>query len=145
MSDLEKIAGEIEKTLKIRFSFYAENTRPVGVPTCDRTFEGVCDDGKYTFFRFLYRGVGYVGVMEGAGETEKNYAALLPSYIESFAEKENELSKTDYLKRILLGECSSMGIYKYTTKYSNTTLSNPPTPSISQPTYKVACYIPTLQ
>jgi carbohydrate diacid regulator len=33
-------------------------------------------------------------------------------------EKEAELSKHDQLKRILLGECSSMAIYKYTTKYS---------------------------
>jgi carbohydrate diacid regulator len=43
---------------------------------------------------------------------------LLPAYIESFVEKETELSKTEHLKRILQGECSSMGVYKYATKYS---------------------------
>ena len=118
MFELEKIAKEIAATLHLPFSYYVENTRPVGVPVCDRPFEGVTDDGKYTFFRFLHRSVGYVGVIEGVGETQKNYATLLPSYIESFAEKEAELSKTAYLKRILLGECSSMGVYKYTTKYS---------------------------
>ena len=56
--------------------------------------------------------MGYVGVLRGATDTERNYAFLLPSYIEGFAEKETELSKTEYLKRILLGECSSMGLYK---------------------------------
>jgi carbohydrate diacid regulator len=56
--------------------------------------------------------------LDGCGETEKNYALLLPSYIEAFAEKDSELPKTEQLKRILMGEYSSMGIYKYVTKYS---------------------------
>ena len=42
----------------------------------------------------------------------------MPSYIESFAEKESDLSKSEHLKRILLGESSSAGIYRYSTKYS---------------------------
>ena len=43
---------------------------------------------------------------------------MLPSYIENFSERETELSKTAQLKRILLGESSSMALYKYMTKYS---------------------------
>ena len=81
-------------------------------------FEGITDDGAYPFFRFLYKNVGYVGCIHGAGETEYAYAAMLPSYIESFVEKEAELSKTEYLKRILRGECSSLGVYKYAAKFS---------------------------
>lgn len=118
MSELEKIAQGISEKLGIEFSFYAENSHPVGQPVCDKQFEGVTDDGDHTFFRFLHKSVGYIGCIRGAGETERNYALLLPSYIEGFVEKEAELSKTEYLKRILLGECSSMGIYKYGTKYS---------------------------
>lgn len=118
MTELERIVEEIGKKLKVYMQFYAENTRPKDVPVCDRQFEEVTDDGKYTYFRFLYRNVGYVGVLDGVSETEKNYALLLPSYIEAFVEKETELSKTDFLKRIILGECSTMGIYKYMTKYS---------------------------
>lgn len=118
MTELERIANEVSKKLSLEFLFYAENTRPKDVPVCDRQFETVADDGEYTYFRFLHKSVGYVGVLRGATETERNYALLLPSYIESFSEKENELSKTEYLKRILLGECSSMGIYKYTTRFS---------------------------
>ena len=118
MTELEKIARGISEKLGVAFAYYAENTRPTNAPVCDRQFEGVTDDGEYTYFRFLYKNVGYVGVLRGASETEKNYALLLPSYIESFVEKEAELSKTDHLKRILFGECSSIGIYKYVTKYS---------------------------
>lgn len=118
MSELNKIAQKISEKLHVDFSFYAENTRPSGQPFCDKQFDEVTDDGEYTFFRFLYKTVGYIGCIRGAGETEKVYAQLLPSYVESFAEKEAELSKTEHLKRILLGECSSMSIYKYTTKFS---------------------------
>lgn len=118
MTELEKTVKEISEKLGVKLAFYAENTRPKGIPVCDRPFEGVTDDGEHTYFRFLCRSVGYVGVLDGAGEAEKNYAALLPSYLECASEREMELSKTEHLKRILLGECSSMGIYKYMTKYS---------------------------
>ncbi len=118
MSELEKIEKAIREKLGLRFSFYAENSRPKDVPACEKAFEGVTDDGQYTYFRFLHKGTAYIGVLEGAGAEENKYALLLPAYIESFAERETELSKTEHLKRILLGESSSMGVYKYATKYS---------------------------
>ncbi len=118
MSELEKIVRLIAEKLNITLCFYAENTRPNGIPVCDRQFENVTDDGSYTYFRFMYRNTGYVGVLTGCGVAESNYAMLLPSYIESFTEKETELSKNEQLKRILLGECSSMAVYRYATKYS---------------------------
>ncbi len=118
MAEIERIAAEITKTLGVEFQYYAERGKPVGVPVCDKQFEGVTDDGAHTYFRFLYRGVGYVGVLTGAEDIHKNYALLLPPFIESFTDKETELSKTEHLKRILLGEASTMSIYKYTIKYS---------------------------
>ena len=118
MSELKKIGAEVAEKLGINVLFYAENTRVEGVPVCEKPFESVTDDGQYTYFRFLYKGVGYIGVLEGAGEEENRYALLLPSYIENFSERETELSKTAQLKRILLGESSSMALYKYMTKYS---------------------------
>ncbi len=118
MNELKKIAKRIAETLAISFTYYEEKSKPTDMPVCERPFEGVTDDGEYTFFRFLFKGIGYVGALQGVGETERNYAALLPAYIESFAEKETELTKTEYLKRILLGECSSIGMYKYASKYS---------------------------
>ena len=118
MTELETIFSELKEKLGLKLDFYAENTRPAGKRVCEKQFELVTDDGSSTYFRFLYKNVGYIGSVMGAGETERNYALLLPSYIESFMEKGAELSKTDTLKRILKGECSSMAIYKYTTRYS---------------------------
>lgn len=120
MIELTKIAKEIEEKLHLPFSFYIENSTPAeaGMPVCDWQFEGITDDGSYTFFRFLYQNVGYIGAIEGVGQTEKNYATFLPAYIESFAEKESDLSKSEHLKRILLGESSSASIHRYCTKYS---------------------------
>ncbi len=118
MSNLQKIIMDVGASLRIQLTCYSENSRPAGTPVCDKQFETVTDDGQYTYFRFLYKSIGYVGVLEGAGLEEKRLAMLLPAYIEGFAEREAELSKTDHLKRILLGESSSMGIYKYATKYS---------------------------
>jgi len=118
MNELKKIIKETSAKLGIEFTYYEEKKRPSGVTVCERAFEGITDDGAHTFFRFLFKGVGYIGVLTGVDEAQRNYATLLPAYIESFADKETELSKTDYLKRILLGECSSLGIYKYASKFS---------------------------
>ena len=118
MNELEKVVKQISEQLGLSFSYYAENRRPATGVVCDRQFEGVADDGSNTFFRFLFKGVGYIGVLTGAGEQERNYATLLPAYIESFSEKDEELSKTEHLKWILQGGSSSMRIYRYQTKYS---------------------------
>lgn len=118
MTELDKIVKETSEKLGVEFSYYPENAKPVGEAFCDRTFDSVIDDGSHTFFRFYFKAAGYIGVLGGVGEAEKNYAALLPAYIESFTDRESELSKTEYLKRILLGECSSLGVYKYGVRYS---------------------------
>lgn len=118
MTEIEKIVKELMEKFNIHLEYYAENAPSNDLPVCDWQFDKVTDDGNHTFFRFLYRNVGYIGILNGAGETERNYALLLPAYIESFVEKDSELSKTEQLKRILTGECSTMGIYKYVTKYS---------------------------
>ncbi len=118
MNEMKKISQQIADSLGVSFTCYEEKSKRVDVPVCEKAFEGVTDDGEYTFFRFLFKGTGYIGAIAGVGEAERNYALLLPAYIEGFAEKETELSKTEYLKRILLGECSSLGIYKYASKYS---------------------------
>ena len=118
MSELEKIVEELSKNLNITLLYYSENGKKEGVPICDRPFEEQTDDGEHIYFRFMYRNTGYIGVLNGVGEMEKNYATLLPVYIESLADKETELSKSERLKRILLGETSLRGIYKYVTKYS---------------------------
>lgn len=121
MTELEKISSGIAALLGVEFGFYRENSGEGpgrGLSRCDRQFEGIADDGECTFFRFLYKNTGYVGVIGGTGSEIRAYAALLPAYIESQQEKEADLSKTEYLKRILFGECSTAGIYRYMTKFS---------------------------
>ena len=118
MFNLQKIISDVASSLNIRLHYYAENTRPEGLPICDKQFELLTDDGQHTYFRFLYKNAGYVGIIEGAGTEENRLALLLPAYIEGFIERESEPSKNDHLKRILLGESSSMSIYKYAMKYS---------------------------
>ena len=118
MTELDKIVRETSEKLGVEFSYYPEKSKPMGAVVCDRPFDGVTDDGSHTFFRFYFKSVGYIGVLQGASDAEKNYATLLPAYIESFIDRESELSKTEFLKRILLGECSSLGVYKYATRYS---------------------------
>ncbi|MBQ2701363.1 MAG: helix-turn-helix domain-containing protein [Clostridia bacterium] len=123
MTELKKIAKEIGEKMGIAFSFYPENARPASGPVCMQQFETVTDDGTYTYFRFLFKNVGYIGVVEGTGTAETNYALLLPAYIEGFMEQGVELTKAEMLRRILLGESSSMLLYKYATKYSVRALS----------------------
>ena len=118
MTELEKHIQDTKEKLGVALRFYREGTRPADTPICDRTFEGYCDDGKYTFFRFYFKNKGYIGVLDGVSEREKQFATLLPAYLESLADKESELSKTEYLKKIINGECSSLGVYKYAMKFS---------------------------
>ena len=118
MNELEKVVGEINEKIGVELLYYPENAQKEGVPVCDKQFDEVTDDGDYTFFRFYFKGVGYIGVIKGVDKTAYANALLLPAYIESFTERETELSKTEYLRRILLGESSSMGIYKYANKFS---------------------------
>ena len=66
MTELQKNIKEISQKLGITFSCYPENSKPTDMPVCDKTFEDVTDDGSYTFFRFNFKGVGYIGVITGA-------------------------------------------------------------------------------
>ncbi len=118
MTEIEKIVRLTQEKLRLHFSYYPEGTRPKDLPVCDYPFDGVTADGENTFFRFTFKNTAYVGVLDGADETAENYALLLPAYLESFIDREAELSKTEHLKKILLGECSSLGIYKYATRYA---------------------------
>ena len=59
MTELDRIAEEITALLKEEFGCYRENSRSGVLPSCDRQFEGVTDDGNNTFFRFLYKNIGY--------------------------------------------------------------------------------------
>lgn len=114
MTEIEQIIDDIAKKLGIRIGFYEEvrqkkdesNVLPMGT------------DGKYTYFHFSFRGADYTGVLDGVSKTEKNYASLLPSYISAFEGKNSEITKEDYLKKLILGDYSAADMYKYSIKFS---------------------------
>lgn len=118
MNELQKIIEGISGNLGKKCVYYLESANQRTTPVYEKPFEGVADDGEYTFFRFFFKGIGYVGVLTGVDDVTKSYALMLPAYIESLADREAELSKTEYLKSILKGECSSLGVYKYAMKYA---------------------------
>ncbi|MBQ7369645.1 MAG: helix-turn-helix domain-containing protein [Clostridia bacterium] len=118
MHELDKIAKKIANNLGVEFFYYKENSRPNDIPVCDKQFDGVTDDGTHTFFRFFFKRIGYVGVLSGDVAMARKFATLLPTYIESFAEKDADLSKAEYLKKILLGDCTSASVQKFETKFS---------------------------
>lgn len=134
MQELDKISKKIKENLGVDFFYYRENSKPVDVPVCDKQFDGVTDDGTHTFFRFYFKRVGYIGVISGELATAKKFATLLPAYIESFAENDGELSKAEYLKKILFGDCSSSSIQRFESKFS----------VASSPCFVLVLYVPKM-
>lgn len=79
---------------------------------------GVWEEGKETRFAFSYKNLPYVGRLPMGGETANALALLLVSYFENREDAQAELSKSERLKSILLGESSSASVYRFMTKYS---------------------------
>ena len=63
MKELEKIAVNIREKLGIGFDYYREGDNKKGVPVCERQFEEMDDDGEFLFFRFSYKQIGFIGVL----------------------------------------------------------------------------------
>lgn len=118
MTELQKIIASVSEKIGVEMHFYLENAKTPSGPVYEKPFEDIADDGTYTYFRFFFKGIGYVGALKGVDGIIRGYATMLPAYIEMQSDKEAELSKTEYLKGILKGECSTLGVYKYTMKYS---------------------------
>ena len=71
-----------------------------------------------TFFKVLHRGAEYVCAIQGTGPVEKNYAVFLSDAIENTAGKSLNLPRGEFIRRILLGECSADDVQTYAIKYS---------------------------
>ncbi len=112
MNELEKIVTDVSEKLGVRLGFREESPAEKN----EAGSSGARSDGKHTYFRFSFAGETYTGVLDGASKAEKNYAALLPAYLASFAEK-NAVSQGEYLKKMLLGEYSQTDAYKYAVKF----------------------------
>ncbi len=109
--DIREITKDIEKKLNIRISFCEKETE------FSKKNTEMLTAGN-TVFKFFYKDVIYVAGIEGTGEVENNYALLLPSYIDKYSAGKKEISKTEFLKKVLLGECTSSDVYKYAMKFA---------------------------
>ena len=98
-----------------KFLFSAAGEKP---PFAFRRFGGVLQADGATFFKVLHRGAEYVCAIQGAGSVEKNYAVFLSDAIENTAGKSLNLPRGEFIRRILLGECSADDVQTYAIKYS---------------------------
>lgn len=80
---------------------------------------GVMPDSirKKTYFRFRRKSENYIGYIEGDGEAERGFAALIATLLESSVIREASGGKGDSLRNIVLGESSGIQIQKYMRKY----------------------------
>ena len=105
----EKIAAEVALRFGVKIS-------------CERTAanakKGVWQEGQETCFAFTYKNDCYVGKLEMVGDTANALSRLLVSYFENCEDAQAELSKSERLQSILLGETSSTGVYRFMSKYS---------------------------
>lgn len=127
-SELNILLNSIKEKTGIDITVYAESMKYV-ISTCgelqppepsDPQFENVFADAanNRTFFRLKYKNARLIGMINGVGETEKNYAFLILNLIEHSSNRELQLSQGEYLKMILLGECNRPQIQKYMRKYA---------------------------
>lgn len=81
--------------------------------------EGLQDKKQnVTLFRFRFKRESYYGVIGGCGEVARNYAMFICEHMENNGTSDDELSKRDFLRGIVFGECSGMQIVKFMRKFS---------------------------
>ena len=73
-----------------------------------------------TLFYIKYKNKSFIGAIDGAGDTERNYAFLIGELAENSSFKESGLSKEKFCKAILLGETNHAQVAKYMQKYNFT-------------------------
>ena len=87
-------------------------------------YNGAYTDGlqdkkqNVTLFRFRFKKESYYGVISGSSEIERNYAMFICGHLENSGVQEDTLSKADFLRSIVLGDCTGMQIVKYMRKFS---------------------------
>ncbi|MBO7186952.1 MAG: helix-turn-helix domain-containing protein [Clostridia bacterium] len=101
---------------------YSASTTPMReiLAPSTKNFNGVYQDALNgnTYFKVKYRNAGLIGYIRGVSVVEKNYAFLVSELIENASGTELALSKPEYLKSVLLGECNHTQIQNFERKYS---------------------------
>ena len=75
------------------------------------------EDGK-TYFKFLFGGQSFVGVISGDGESEKKYASLIGGYVGLSENKPKQLSYDEQLALILSSNFTKSRTMEFINEYS---------------------------
>jgi hypothetical protein len=70
-----------------------------------------------TLFTFNFEGEKYTGTLADY-PNQKNFIYMFKTLCENFAAGESNLSRDEYLKNILLGDCNTAQIQKFSTKFN---------------------------
>lgn len=122
VNELKKVLRGVQENTGIEVAVYTADGAPVsgaGKPAFTE-FEGIRQDpaAGETYFWALYKSAKILCSIKGAGKVEKNYAYLLADMIENSSSRALNLPRGEFLKRILLGECTPADTEKYRLKYS---------------------------
>lgn len=122
--DIKTYAEQIKQNTKIDFSVFGyEGGMVFGSEACGKDlcykFEGIFKDEKYcrTVFHIKFGGNHYIGVLQGIGEEQSNYAYLLSELFDNYSQKSFLLSREEFFKAVLLGELDDVKIKRYAKKY----------------------------
>ena len=116
-SDLIYIINSVTEKTGIQFSVvpYADESSAEvrAVPRGSTLKKG----GK-TYFRFTFRSAEYIAAVTGDDGVSENYAFLLRELLENSSGAEAFPRMSEYLKKIMFGECGTMQIEKFHTKFN---------------------------
>lgn len=103
----------------MKFSASTREDESVVQPSAN-DFTDVFSDEKNgkTYFRFRFRSADLIGAIDGCGDVEKNYAYFILTYLETGYTRDGSMSKGEYIKNILTGDCSKAQIQKFMRKYN---------------------------
>ncbi len=75
-------------------------------------------NGGRTYFKFLFGGQTFIGVIDGDGEPEKNYASLIIGYVSFSENKPKQLSYDEQLALILSSNFTKSRTMEFINEYS---------------------------
>jgi carbohydrate diacid regulator len=78
----------------------------------------VDSENDKTYFKFVFNGIKYIGVINGASKNESNYAVFIINYIENNQIKSTQLSYEELFTAIILGDTTKSRTLHFMNKYS---------------------------
>lgn len=122
---LRTFVEEINENPGVNFCAFDERGQFLcGVRAAVDKFPAIKNDGAvsvrggYTFFKFRLRSTGYIGVLKGGGEAEKNYAFFISALARRDFSKNLSFSREEFFRALAFGEASYYQMNKFARKFS---------------------------